>query len=465
MKKAKKEPEEKLSKAEIQEQIGISQKHMLKNTVSMAWPSVLESFLISLVGFLDTIMISSLGLSAIAAISLATQPKFVALAIFIGLSVAVSSVVSRRKGQNDRESANRIVKTAILACIGLTIITSLVFVLGADFIINLAGSAEDTHEMAVVYFSIIMAGIGFTTISLVINAAQRGAGRTKVSMVTNITSNIINVIFNFLLIQGRFGFPALGIVGAAVATVLGSMVACAMSFISITKPDGFIYIKYNKGLADKHDVHSVLDVGSSSFVEQIFTRAGFFILLMIVANLGTVALAAHQIATSFTAIAFSVSDGLAVASVALVGRSLGEGNKERARAYSSICQKLGLLLSVVLSLVYFIFKYQLFGLFTDDAEVMAYCPLIMNVVCVGLYVQMQSVTVLGGLRGAGDTKYTAFVSLISVTIVRPIVSYLLCYTFGFGLVGIWLGFVTDQSLRCILGHIRFRSGVWLNKVV
>lgn len=458
--------EEGLTKEELQEKIGFTKKELYKNTINIAWPSVLESFLVSLVGFLDTIMVSSLGLTAIAAIGLATQPKFVGLAIFIGMSTATSSVVARRRGEGNQESANKIVRNIILVCIFMTIIVSIIFVFGADFIIRLAGSAEDTHDDAVLYFRIIMGGILFTTVSLVINAAQRGAGNTRIAMVTNITSNIINVTFNYLLIGGNLGFPALGIAGAAIATVLGSMVACCMSILSLTKPHNFLYIKSVKGFfASKHDVKSLLDVGSSAFVEQIFVRVGFMLLMITVANLGTTALAAHQIGTNFTSIAFSVSDGLSVASVALVGRSLGQKNKYLAKAYSVSCQRLGLAFSVLLSIIYFTFKTQLFSLFSTEEQVLEYAVIIMTIVSFALYLQMQQVIVLGCLRGAGDTKYTAFISLISVAIVRPGLSYLLCYPCGLGIMGIWLGFTADQAIRCLMGHVRFKSGTWLNKDV
>ena len=218
------------------------ERQIVKDALSVAWPSVLESFFVNLAGVVDTIMVGSLGSYAIAAVGLTTQPKFLGLAVFISLNVAVSAIVARRKGAGDRESANRVVRMLLLFTLILTALISVVFVIFAGPIVSLVGSQPDTHEYAVEYLRIIMGGSVFSTVSLVLNAAQRGAGNTRIAMVTNVISNLVNVIFNYLLIGGNFGFPALGVRGAAIATVIGTVCACTLSIVSVLHKDGFIYL-------------------------------------------------------------------------------------------------------------------------------------------------------------------------------------------------------------------------------
>lgn len=208
---------------------------------------MVESFLVALVGFIDTIMVSTLGSYAIAAVGLTQQPKFIGLALFMSMSTAISALVARRRGEQNRESAVRILKTCILVAVILTAIISVTFTAFADPIIRFAGSADDTHEAAVEYFQIIMGGIGFTTVMMIVNAAQRGAGNTKIALRTNMVSNLVNVVFNYLLIGGNFGFPALGTRGAALATVIGSVLGCAMSLHSMFAKSSFVYIRGVKG--------------------------------------------------------------------------------------------------------------------------------------------------------------------------------------------------------------------------
>ena len=222
---------------------------------------MVESFLVALVGFIDTIMVSTLGSYAIAAVGLTQQPKFIGLALFMSMSTAISALVARRRGEQNRESAVRILKTCILVAVILTAIISVTFTAFADPIIRFAGSADDTHEAAVEYFQIIMGGIGFTTVMMIVNAAQRGAGNTKIALRTNMVSNLVNVVFNYLLIGGNFGFPALGTRGAALATVIareheGTALCLAVTTdgskilhrVGIQKFYDFIHDKYLRNL-------------------------------------------------------------------------------------------------------------------------------------------------------------------------------------------------------------------------
>lgn len=219
-------------------------RNYINKTVAVAWPAVLESFFVAVVGIIDSMMVSRLGEYAVAAVGLTTQPKFIGLALFIATNVAVSALVARRKGENDREGAARILMTALMFVVAAGIIVSILCVIFAHPIIRFAGSESDTHDSAVLYFRIIMGGIIFSIISLVINAAQRGSGNTKIAMSANLTSNLVNICFNYLLIGGHFGFPALGIKGAAIATVIGTVAACGMSIASLFHKDSFVNVGY-----------------------------------------------------------------------------------------------------------------------------------------------------------------------------------------------------------------------------
>lgn len=437
-------------------------KTLVRKAIKVAWPSTVESFLVAMVSFIDTIMVSSLGSYAIAAVGLTTQPKFLCLTLFISLNIAVSSVVARRKGENDRKGANNTLLQALIITGGLSIIISALAIIFAGPFLRFAGSQSDTHSFAVTYFRIIMGGLIFNVVSLVINAAQRGCGNTKIAMRTNLASNFVNIIFNYLLIGGKLGFPALGVAGAAIATVLGTIVAFVMSIYSISHSDGFLYIKSlkNNFNIDKKSLKSLFSVGSSSFVEQIFMRTGFLLYSLVIANLGTSAFAAHQIGMNIINISFSLGDGLAVAGVALIGQNLGKKRPDLAKIYGSICRRIGLMASIMISIIYAILGKDIFKLFTNDPNVLKYSFNIMNFVIIIVIFQIAQAIYGGCLRGAGDTKYTAIVSLISITFVRPSVGWLLTYPLSMGLIGAWFGILTDQIVRFCLTSRRFKSGKW-----
>nr|WP_302467918.1 MATE family efflux transporter [Bittarella massiliensis (ex Durand et al. 2017)] len=436
---------------------------VLKTTLNIAWPSILESFLISLVGMVDTVMVSSLGSYAIAAVGLTTQPKFIALAVFMSLNVAISAIVARRRGEGDRDSANRVLVQALIISVVLTVVISVVTVIWADPIIRLCGSAPDTHDAAVGYLRIIQGGMIFNVLSMVINAAQRGCGNTKIAMRTNLVSNGVNIVLNYLLIGGNLGFPKLGVQGAAIATVAGTICACVMSFVSVMHPGQFLSIQDFFSLKfDRRNLSAIVNIGSSTLAEQVFLRIGFLVYAVLVAKLGTTAFAAHQIGMNIMNISFSFGDGLSVAAIALVGRSLGENRRDMAKIYGGVCQRMGVLFSAAISVVCIALGTPIFMLFSREEEILRYGEMIMVIMAVITFMQVAQVVFSGCLRGAGDTKFTAVVSLISVTFIRPGLGYLFCYPLNMGLFGAWLGLAVDQLARFLLTYMRFHSGKWMH---
>ena len=283
-------------------------------------------------------------------------------------------------------------------------------------------------------------------------------------MRTNVTSNVINIILNYLLINGHFGFPALGIQGAALATVSGTVVACIMSIASIFKKDNFISIPYIMSHKIKPTFAAFLNlikVGYSVFFEQVLMRIGFMLTAIMAADQGTDAMAAHQVGMNIMALSFSFGDGLQSTAVALIGRSLGAGDPDLAKEYGRTCRLIGAFIAVCLVGIYYFGASGLYHLFFREEHIVAIGVSIMHVIIFVVIFQICQVIYMGCLRGAGDTLYTAIASTISVTIIRTVVSYLFGYTLGFGIIGIWMGVLGDQIARFIFATVRFKQGKWV----
>ncbi len=438
-------------------------KRTIRTALNMAVPAIIESFFVAFAGLVDSYMVSSLGANAVAAVGLTTQPKFLGLSIFFAINVAMSALVARRFGENERRKANSILLTALALVLGLVFVISTSLVAFAPQIMDLCGSTPETHDGAVAYYRIIMGGMIFNCIQMAINSAQRGAGNTRITMITNVTSNSLNIIFNYLLINGRCGFPALGIKGAALATVLGTVVACVMSIISIMKADFFVSIPYiikEKVRPTFEALKDIVKVGYSVFFEQILMRIGFMATALMAADQGNASMAAHQVAMNIMGLSFSFGDGLQSAAVALIGRSLGEKKPEKAKEYGRTCQMIGGIISVSLAVIYFLGARTLMSMFFEETEIINIGVGIMRVIIVAVLFQIRQVVYMGCLRGAGDTLYTAIASLVSATLIRTVVSYVFGYTFGFGIVGIWLGVLGDQVSRYVFATVRFKAGKW-----
>ncbi len=444
---------------------------MLKNNqttkavLKIAIPAIVESFFVAFAGLVDSLMVSSLGSNAVAAVGLTNQPKFVGLAIFMAISVSVSALVARRFGEKRKDDANSILYTALILIVSLAIVFGALFTVFASPIIRWCGSTAETHSDAVTYYQIIMSCMIFNCIQIGINAMQRGAGNTKITMRTNITSNTVNIIGNYLLIGGKFGFPALGIRGAAIATVFGSFVACVMSIISVLNKNCFISIPYiikNKIKPKLEALKSIIHVGYSVFIEQLLMRVGFMATAVMAAKQGNESMAAHQVCMHLMSLSFSFGDGLQAASVALIGRSLGEKAPEKAKEYGRTSQRIGLTIAITLSIIYFLGSRWFLGLFFDEKSIIDIGISVMYFAVATVIFQIPQCIYTGSLRGAGDTRYTAFTAAFSVAVLRTIIAYVCCYTLGLGLIGVWMGILGDQMVRYLFGMIRFKQGKWVN---
>jgi len=433
-----------------------------KRAYDMAWPSTLESFLIGLVGMVDTIMVGTLGSGAIAAVGITNQPRFIVLAVIMSLNTGITAVVARRTGEKDSVSANRCLKQTLLLTLLLTVVLGTLAIIFSRPMLVFAGAGADIIDDAVTYFNILMYGLVFNTLTMSINSAQRGAGNTRISMTTNLTANFVNVFFNYVLIGGKLGFPALGVAGAAIATVIGSAVGFFMALHSVLTPSThFLTLRSHTPWSfDKATMGSIYKVSSSALVEQVFMRIGFFAYSKIVAGLGTDAFATHQICMNIMTLSFTLGNGLQVACTSLVGQNLGAKRPDLSIIYGQVGQRISLCLSAILSVIFFTCAHPLIGMYTNDPMIIQNGTPLLYITALVTFAQMPQVVYSGALRGAGDTRYVAVVSMISIMIVRPILSYLLCYPLGFGLIGAWFGILLDQFMRLFATMPRFASGKW-----
>ena len=437
----------------------------LKETFRIAWPSVTESVLIVLAGMVDTYMVSTLGKASVAGVGVTNQPKYFAYTMFYALNTAIASMVARRLGQQRRKDANGMFLTALVFVTVVSVVLGLLCVIFARPILLLFGANPQTLPMAVPYWNIVMGFSVFNLVSMYINAAQRGCGNTRIAMTTNLTSNIVNVIMNYLLINGHCGFPALGINGAAIATVLGTVVAFFMSVRSLFKKDSFVqaqYIRAESIRPSRESVKELVPMSGTLLSENLMTRLGFAITGALTARIGTDPYSAHIVGMTFMNLGFAFGDGLQSAMVALVGKSVGENNPAKAKSYVRSGQKFGLVISVIVAALMLVLDKQIFGLyFPNDPIMLEYGQLISRFIAVIMPIQVAKIVFNGMLRGAGDVRFTLIGSTIGVTIVQSILMYFLIIRMHTGLTGVWVSILISQAVQLALFSWRYFSGRWM----
>ena len=448
----------------------VNLKELYGKTMNIALPATLEGALLSIIGSVDTMMVGTLGSAAIAAVGLTSQPRMIMLILAQALCVGVTAIVARRKGADDQQGARQCLKQSLVVVTGLGVLIAVLGWLLAEPLMLLAGANEETLALSTDYFRVISLGFLSNCWSLCICAALRAIGHARVTMAVNLTANGVNVVLNYLLIGGNLGFPAMGVHGAAVATTIGTITASLLAFSAVLKPHHYLYLAPREKVRfDRETLQGLTKVGSSSIAESVFLRVGFLMVAKMIAGLGTEAFAAYQIVQQVASLSFTLGDGIGSAGAAMVGQSLGAGRRDVAMTYARIARRVSLFASLALMAVICLCRRSIAGLFTSDAQIIADVSLAFIVVLVGIIPQNGRVVYSGCLRGAGDVKFVAMISLLSVMILRPALTYLFCYplrevypAMRFAVTGQWLAFVIDAFVRDFLLAARVKKGKWLN---
>ena len=445
-----------------------------KDVGVIAGPAVAEMVLMSVVGAVDTMMVGVLGKEAVAAVGLVDQPRMLLMSVFLALNIGVTAIVARRKGEGRQEDANKTLRNAVVFALGLSLVMMIVGLSVSRQLMQMIGAQPDTIDNANMYFRIMIYAIPVNALTLCICAAQRGVGNTKITMYVNITSNVVNLALDAVLIEGKLGFPRLEVAGDAYSTVIGFVVGLIMCLITVWRrkgsySDAFLSFSLRDDWRmDRKTMGSILKIGSNAMIEQIALRLGFFIYAGIVARLGTLAFAAHQICMKFLSISFTVGDGIGIAGTSLVGQMLGKKRPDLAQMYGKAAQRIALVSAIVIASCIALFRLPLVTLFIrDDAGVISLASKVM--LCVALFQPLQTTAVVmsGALRGAGDNRFVAGVMLCCVTIIRPVCALIainvIQNTLGrpdIALIGCWLASLFDMSIRMTLVYRRFNGGKW-----
>ncbi len=434
---------------------------MVKKTFKIAWPSATEAFLISIIGAVDMMMVGRLGESAIAAVGITNQPKFILLSMLFALNVGTTVVISRRRGEKNHQALKDVMRHSLIIAFIMSLVFAIIGIVFAKELVLIAGASSDYLQTSIDYFRVIMIGNFFLGMSMNINAAQRGVGNTLIAMKTNLTANVVNVILNFLLINGIWIFPRLEVVGAGIATTIGNFVMFVIAFRSILDKKSLLYQSFKDSFKySKEIVASFVKLGKPALTEQIFIRIGFLLYARAVADLGTTAFATHQLVMNVMVISFAIGDGLSTANSALIGQSLGAKRPDVAMGYGKITQRIGLTAAILFSTLLALNRESVLSLFTNDQTIIDLGAPLIVILSVIILFQIVQVIVVGALRGAGDVKFVATLSLVSVSIVRPALTYVFAYGLGFGLTGAWMSVLVDQIMRFVISQVRFNSATW-----
>jgi putative MATE family efflux protein len=438
-----------------------------KEVLNIAWPVLTELLLGTLFGMIDMIMLgrikdTAVAAASVAAVGITNQPLFIGLSLVQALNIGGTAMVARYIGSKKLDKVENTVKHIILLNqIFLVLPLSIIGLVFTQEIMAFMGAQSDTLLVGVNYFRAITVGFIFQSFNFSLSAVLRGAGDTKTPMKVNLKANFINIFGNAVLIYGLIGFPALGVTGAGVSTAISNIIATVLLCRRILS--GKCMLKFNlksRFKFDKNIMSNLIKIGIPASLEQVAMRIGMMIFIKVVAGLGTITFAAHQICLSILGLSFTPGQAFGIAASSLVGRSLGEGKLDKADEYGKEARRIGSIISSIMAIILFVFGPQLVGLYSRDPEIIRKASTALKIIAVVQPFQSSQLILAGALRGAGDTVWPLVSAFIGVIGVRIALAYILVTKLGLGLSGAWVAVFVDQFVRWLLISLRYRTGKW-----
>jgi len=429
--------------------------------MTLAWPVVLQSAVVSIFALITILFIGRLGPAAITAVSLGETIVHLPAIALAGLTVAVTAIGARRVGAGEHEQASMIVRQSMLIAFALGVFFAVVLWFSADLLLLVFRARPEVVELGRDYIRVnAPATIPLFVASCGI-AVLHALGNTKTPMIVAIIVEVVGVGLGYVLITGFWVAPALGVLGAGIARAVCSTVGALIVLPILVKGKGLVkYDLRNALVLNWAETRRILRVGLPAFGEQLATQGAMNIYVIIISSMGTTIYAGHALAMRVLGFAYVPLNGLATAVAILIGQSLGAARPDLARKGGYLALRYCVAVMACVGLITFVLAHQLIGILTSDPEVVKIGALGLRIWAVAMPGVAASLTLASGLRGAGDTRGVFILTTVGMWTVRVGVGALMVFVFRLGILGAWIGAVLDQGIRAILMWRRFAGGKW-----
>lgn len=438
----------------------LSRQFLVREVFRLAYPSILSMVSITIQNFIDTAFISHVGKPQVAAVGLTSWYIWTLLSFFRGVASATNTFVARYHGSRRYRSIGVITWHMIFIGILFGIIY---FVIGqfTRSLLRLINPPEEVVGYAYSYLKIRFYEGFFVVVLFVFEEFFRGIKKPNISLFVIGLISILNILLDYILIFGKMGFPALGVRGAAIATVASELIGFIIFlFLFLSSNMRLRYLTSRIPHFSLSLLRRIINVGLPIGLQGVLDVASFFVFGIIVAKMGVDALAINQIVIQILSLTFMPGLGFSKAATTLVSSYMGEGNLRKARksTYLATLMALAVMLGIAVSFVAVPDFY--ISIFTEDEVMHLLGRKILLIAAIYEAFDAIGLVFAGGLFGAGDTKYVMWVILFSAWGLFIPATYLLGITIGLGIVGAWMAMALYIFVFGIFSLVRFLGKKW-----
>ncbi|WP_338452630.1 MATE family efflux transporter [Niallia oryzisoli] len=429
-------------------------KQKFSTIIALAVPAMIENILQTVVGFVDTLFVSKLGLNEVTAVGVANAVLAVYIAIFMALGVGTSSLIARSIGAGNMDRAKSIARQSSIISAIFGLVFGAITLFFSEPLLRLMGAKSNVLADGVTYFQIVAIPSIFISLMFIFGSILRASGDTKTPMKVSWWINFIHIGLDYVLIFGIFGLKGFGVAGAAWATFIVRIIGTLALYL---------YIKRSKisfslfGSYSKEDSFSILKVSAPAAIERLIMRLGQVLYFGLIVKIGADTYAAHSIAGNIETFSYMPGYGLAIAATTLVGQSVGAKRSKEAYQYGTMTTWIAVgFMSFVGVLLYFLSPWFATWFTTDKNAI----DMVVTALRIDAFAQPAlaiGLVLAGALQGAGDTKSPMYSTAIGMWVIRVLGVYILGIHFDMGIAGVWISIAIDLYVRAAFLLIRFRT--------
>ena len=429
----------------------------------LAWPSILANILFAAVGIVGLKAVGALGTEALAAVGTGQRIFFVIQSLIMAVSTGTTALIARAYGSGNKNEGALVLFDSLWIGIALGIFTTLIGWIFGEDILGLFGLNEASKVLAVDYLKYSMLFSAMFSASFIFGAALRAAGDAKTPLAIMIFQYIINVFLLIGLVNGSFGLPNLGVVGAAfawgISFTIGTLICFFLWLSNLTIIPRPSFNSFNR-----NRIKLILKISTPATIEQGIFQFGLLFFFWIISLYGTAPVAAYNIGINILMLSFMIGQGFSIAGATLTGQFLGADNPKEAKKSGWKSTGLSIVSMTLIGLFVAIFSEEISGFLINDPEVIR-----LTVIFVWFLGSMQPLMAIefalgGALRGAGDTKSPLIITMIGLVFFRLTVAFVFLY-FSLPIEYIFSSLMIDYLVKAVLFSYRFNSGRWIKKLV
>jgi putative MATE family efflux protein len=443
-----------------------SRKEFFSRLMFLALPIMLQNLLVSSVSFIDTMMIGTVGEHAIAAVGLGNQMFFLITLFFFGISSGAAIFVAQYWGAQDRDSMHKVMGIALILSVGGALLSSIVSFAIPEVIMSIFTDDPTVVVLGKEYLEVVAFSYPFTAVVMIYSISLRSTGDAKTPLNIAVVAMSMNVLLNYVLILGKWGFPRLEVRGAALATVIARGVEMVLLL-------GIIYKKkhpvaaplkhlfgFNRAMVKKY-----LITCTPVILNEVFWSVGMTAYKIAYSRMGMQVIASVNVSESIQNLFFVVLMGITNASAIMIGNRIGENNINLAKRYASRLSLIGFLVGAFLGALLAVLAPLLSRPFNLSPAVAHMTTL--SLISLGVLVPIKAfnmVLVVGVLRAGGDTRFSMFAELSGVWLIGVPCAFLGALVLGMPIHHLYLFVGLEEAFKFVVGIIRIKSGKWLNRL-